>query len=102
MATKRRAEMVSLTALSKSIDKAIGLAEQRHQAVFDKQNVIVDWEILGRILREMPVGGRDTRLDVANTIFKNVPGLKGKPVVTRMGKDVLVGFIERAGRTIAF
>lgn len=100
--TKKRVETVSLSSLSKSIDKAIGLATDRHGVVFEKENVILNWEILGRILREMDLSGRDTRLDVAATIAKNASGIKGQPVVTKIGKDVLVGFIERSGRTFTF
>lgn len=100
--TKKRVETVSLSSLSKSIDKAVSLATDRHGVVFDKENVILNWEILGRILREMDLSGRDTRLDVAATIVKNVSGIKGQPVVTKVGKDILVGFIERSGGTFTF
>jgi len=103
MATaKKRVETVSLSALSKSIDKAVDLATNRHGVVFDKGNVILNWEILGRILREMDLSGRETRLDVATTIAKNVAGIKAQPVVTKIGKDILVGFIERSGGTFTF
>ena len=102
MATVKRAETIALAGLSKSIDKAIALAAERHKAVFDKPNLVVNWEIVGRILREMAVGGRQTRLDLAATVVRGLPGIKGQPVVTKIGKDVFVGFIERSGRPIAF
>ena len=102
MATTRRADTVSVAALSKSIDKAIDLAAKRHSVVFDKQNVIHNWEILGRILRDVDLSGRQTRLDVAATVVKNLPGVKARPIVTKIGKDILVGFIERGNRTITF
>jgi hypothetical protein len=103
MATVKRAETVSVAQLSKTIDKAIGLAAKRHAVVFENENIIHNWEILGRILREMngPVG--QARLDVASTVVKNLgPGFKARPVVTKIGKDVLVGFIERGGRSFNF
>ena len=102
MATKRRADMVSVASLSKSIDRAIALAAKRHEAVFEKSNIILNWEILGRILRQMNAEGGQTRLDLASTVVKNLPGVKGQPVVTKIGKDILVGFIERSGRTFNF
>ena len=43
-----------------------------------------------------------TRLDVASTVLKNIPGAKGQPVVTKIGKDVLVGYIERIGNQYRF
>jgi hypothetical protein len=102
MATGRRTEVVGIAHLSKSIDKAVALAAKKHDVAFGGDNVIVNWEILGRILREMKVGSGDTRLDVANTVLKNLPGVKGQPVVTKFGKDILVGFIERAGNQYRF
>lgn len=102
MATVRKAEVVSLASLSKSVDRAVELAAKRHNVVFSDENIIHNWEILGRILREMKEGGRLTRLDVAATVVRGLPGLKARPVVTKIGKDILVGFIERAGRSIRF
>ena len=102
MATKKRVETVSLSALSKSIDKAVSLASDRHGVTFDKGNLILNWEILGRILREIDLAGKATRLDVATTITKNVAGIKGQPIVTKIGKDVLVGFVERSGGAFEF
>ncbi len=102
MATKKRVETVSLSALSKSIDKAVALASDRHGVTFDKGNLILNWEILGRILREIDLAGKATRLDVAATITKNVAGIKGQPIVTKIGKDVLVGFVERSGGAFEF
>lgn len=102
MATSRRVETVSLASLTKSIDRAVALAAKRHEAVFEKQNLILNWEILGRILREMNADSGRTRLDVASTVLKAMPGVKGQPVVTKIGKDILVGFIERSGRPFSF
>ena len=102
MATKKRVETVSLSALSKSIDKAVALASDRHGVTFDKGNLILNWEILGRILRDRELTGGQTRLDVAATIAKNVAGIKGQPIVTMVGKDILVGFVERSGAAFQF
>lgn len=102
MAAARRSEVVAIASLSKAIDKAVDLAAKRHNVAFGRENVIYNWEILGRILREMSEAGRQTRLDVASTVLKNLPGVRGQPVVTKIGGDILVGFIERIGRTVRF
>jgi hypothetical protein len=103
MATTRRADTMSAAQLSKSISKAIDLAAKRHSAVLDKENLVYNWEILGRVLREMDLSRGQTRLDVATTVVKNLPaGFKAQPVVTKIGKDVLVGFIDRSNRTLTF
>jgi hypothetical protein len=102
MPTSRRSQVVGIETLSKSINKAVALAAKRHDVVFGNENIILDWEILGRILREMNLGGRETGLDVASTVLKNLPGVRGQPVVTRIGRDILVGFIERVGNRYRF
>ena len=95
MATaKKRVETVSLSALSKSIDKAVDLATNRHGVVFDKGNVILNWEILGRILRELNNLKPSGPTEVAAAIAKSA-GLRGTPVATMIGKDILVGVIAR-------
>ncbi len=90
MATK--AKSVSLASLSKSIDSAVALAARRHGVSFDGPTTIRNWEILGRYLRELPVKG--DAVDVAATIAK-ASGLKGTPVATKIGGDILVGIIAR-------
>jgi hypothetical protein len=102
MATRKRVETVSLSSLSKSIDKAVSLAGDKHGVSFDKGNLILNWEILGRILRDREIAGGVSRLDVAATITKNVVGIKGQPIVTMVGKEILVGFVERSGATFGF
>jgi hypothetical protein len=89
-----RANVVSISQLGKSIDKAVALAGRRHGVKFGNDNVIHDWEILGRILRELGALGPPGPLDVASTIAKNA-GLKGVPVATKIGKDILVGVVAR-------
>jgi len=90
----KRAAVVSISNLSKSIDKAVALAGRRYGVSFDGDNVIHNWEILGRILRELGELGPAKTIDVASTIAKGA-GLRGTPVATKIGKDILVGVIAR-------
>ena len=89
-----RADVVSFKDLSKTIDKAVTLAGSRHGVTFGSDNVIHNWEILGRILRDLGELGPGGTIDVAATIAKGA-GLKGTPVATKIGKDILVGVIAR-------
>ena len=89
-----RAKAISIAALSRSIDKAVVLAGKRHGVSLGGDNLIYNWEILGRILRELGDLGPGGPLDVATTIAKGA-GLKGTPVATRMGRDILVGVIPQ-------
>ncbi len=89
-----RAQTVNLASLSKSIDKAVALASKRYDVTLGPGNVIHNWEILGRVLRDMNRLSTTGAIDVAATIAKGA-GLKGTPVVTKIGKDILVGVIAR-------
>jgi hypothetical protein len=89
-----RAKAVSVAALSKSIDRAVALAGKRHGVSFGSDNLIYNWEILGRILRELGELGSDGPVEVAATIAKGA-GLKGTPVATKIGREILVGVIPQ-------
>ena len=89
-----RTAVVSISNLSKSIDRAVALAGRRHGVKLGGDNMIYNWEILGRILRELGALGPTESVDVAATIAKGA-GLKGTPVATKIGKDILVGVIAR-------
>ena len=89
-----RTTVVSISSLSKSIDRAVTLAGRRHGVKLGGSNMIYNWEILGRILRELGTLGPTESVDVAATIAKGA-GLKGTPVATKIGKDILVGVIAR-------
>lgn len=87
-----RAKAVSISQLSKSIDKAVALAGKRHGVSLGGDNLIYNWEILGRILRELGELGPGGTLEVATTIAKGA-NLKGTPVATKIGREILVGVI---------
>lgn len=89
-----RATVVSIGSLNKSIDKAVALAGKRHGVKLGADNIIFNWEILGRILRELNLAGANGPLEVAATLAKGA-GLKGTPVATKIGRDILVGVIPR-------
>ena len=93
MATKRTS-VVSVSNLSKSIDKAVALAGKRHGVQIGADNIIHNWEILGRYLREVNSVAPNDPLAVAQTIATNA-GLKGTPVAAKIGKDILVGIVPR-------
>jgi len=91
MATKR-SEVVTLEGLSRSLDKAFEIAAKRHGAVFESETVTLNWEIFGRRIKSLELGGATTRLDVAAGIISSAK-LKGvQPAVIGLGKWVLVGY----------
>jgi hypothetical protein len=90
----KRSSVVSLSSLSRSIDKAVVLAGKRHGVQIGGENIIYNWEILGRILRELNRVDASEPVDIARTIAASA-GLKGTPVATKIGRDILVGVIPR-------
>jgi hypothetical protein len=82
--------------LSRSIDKAVAIAVRRHDVAVQAGTLSVNWEIIGRMLRDL--ADMNTAFKVAADITKGVKvrGIQGQPAVAKIGRDILVGFIERA------
>jgi len=95
MATKR-AQVISAKDLSRSIDRAVALASKRHEVKAEPSTLLINWEILGRILREFE--DINAAFKFATDVTKNVElrGIKGEPACLKMGPDILCGFVERA------
>ena len=92
-----KVESISLKTLSSSIDRAVALAERRRGIKTDGPNLALGWTIYGRILREAAVD-IDSAFQTAAAITKaaKVRGIQADPTVTRVGKNILIGFVERA------
>lgn len=91
----RKAAVVSLDRLGRSVDAAIRIAAKRHQLSIETVSMFDRWEIFGRRLR----GAVDmaAAFQLAQDVTKSVtvPGLRIEPVVGRIGKDTWFGFIEK-------
>jgi hypothetical protein len=87
-----RAAVVSVSSLSRSIDRAVALAAKRHDVTLGGDNLIYKWELLGRVLRNMKHLGPTGPTEVAATIA-TAAKLKGTPVAAKIGRDILVGVI---------
>jgi len=96
MATKRAA-VITVKELSASIDRAVRLAAERHQVKAEPSSLLINWEILGRILREFE--DMNEAFKFATEVTKNVKvqGIKAEPACLKIGRDILCGFVERAG-----
>ena len=87
-----RAAVVSVSSLSRSIDRAVALAAKRHDVTLSGDNIIYKWELLGRILRDASRLGATAPTEIAATIA-TAAKLKGTPVAAKIGRDILVGVI---------
>lgn len=92
----RRVQTVSVSKLVSSIDKAIAQTAQRQGVKLGGETVINRWEIIGRVLSER-VDINDA-FDLAKQVTQtaNLQGLKVEPVASRIGRDILIGFVARA------
>lgn len=93
---RRAAPAISLKSIATSVDSAIKLAAARQSIAVDKETIIHRWEIFGRRLRN--VTDVDIAYNFASEVSRRVTlhGLDVEPIVTRTGKDVFVGFIEKS------
>jgi hypothetical protein len=93
----RRAEVVSLDKLSRSIDRAVAIALKRHMLKPEKPNILLNWEIIGRVVREFD--DMNAAFAAAKDITKSVElqGIKATPACCGVdGGGILIGFVERA------
>lgn len=92
MATAK-AKLVASNELAAAINKAVTLAAERHKLAVDTENLILNWELIGRTMKKSALADAFAD-DVAAQVAK-----AGFPVVAgsaRWGKWILVGIYEKA------
>jgi hypothetical protein len=94
MVTKVRAEVISTTKLSGAIDKAVQLAAKRHDIAVGDTNLRLNWELIGRRLRDA-LNAQQFATDVAKDVSKTT-GLNVQPATLQVGKLIYCGFFEKA------
>lgn len=92
----RKAEGIALASVARSVEAAVKIAAARQELAVDRDTLLNRWEIIGRRLRD--VADMDVAYRFASDVTRRVriPGVRLEPVVTRIGGDILVGFVERA------
>lgn len=95
MATKVRANIVSMVGLSKAIDQAVALAAKRQDVIPQPGTIVLNWEIIGRRIKATK--DFNAAMTLATEITKSLKfdGIKPQPMVSKFGGDILVGFLER-------
>jgi len=91
----KKPRTVSLSGLSRAVDSAIKLAAARTDLALDKATLVHRWEIFGRRLRAASDLNAAYELAEEVTTRLKLPALKAQPAVARIGRDILVGFIDR-------
>jgi hypothetical protein len=94
MASAKRPASVSAAMLSKSIDQAVARAAKQFDIRPQQPNLSFRWEIIGRVVRGVDAG---QAFELATTITDavKVRGIVASPTISKVGKGILVGFIER-------
>jgi hypothetical protein len=92
----RKAQAVSVSKLIASVDKAVAQAAKRQGVALGGETLINRWEIVGRVLREGIDMNDAFALAKEVTQTANLQGLKVEPAASRIGRDILVGFVARA------
>jgi hypothetical protein len=91
--TTLKAETISTSKLSAAIDKAVMIAAERHQVAVSDTNLRLNWELVGRRLRDA-AKAQAFASDVSKDITKNL-GLKVQPATLQVGKLIYCGFFEK-------
>jgi hypothetical protein len=94
MPATKRPISVSAAMLSRSIDQAVARAAKQFGVNTVQPNLSLHWEIVGRIARELDVG-QAFELATAISSAVKIKGIVPAPAILRIGKDILVGFVER-------
>ncbi len=94
MPPSKKPVSVSAAMLSKSIDQAVTRAARQFGVNALQPTLILNWQIIGRIARNVDAG-QAFELATAISAAVKVRGIVPAPAITRIGKDILVGFIER-------
>jgi len=92
----RKAQTVSISKLVSSIDKAVAQAASKKGISVTGETLINRWEIIGRVVS--PNMDMSDAFELAREVTKtaNLQGLRAQPVASRIGRDILVGFVARA------
>ena len=91
----KRAEAVSLVNLAKVVDKAVGIAAERHKVKVEPSTLSLGWEIFGRRLRDVQDFEQAFAFAKDVTRAAQVPGVQVEAAVLRIDRDILCGFIEK-------
>ena len=94
MATTVKAAAISTAKLADAVSQAVKIAADRHQLAIGDTNLIVNWDLVGRQVRDA-LKGQQFATDVAKDVAKTT-GLTLQPATLQVGKLIYVGFYEKA------
>jgi hypothetical protein len=91
--------------LAKAVGKAVELAKTKHKLdlepyLFEQDFARIPWWIVGRRLRESDDLKQALTISETITNAVNDKGTAFQPATLCVGKDILVGFIERFGNQV--
>lgn len=93
MSPLKKANLISARELPKTLEAAVKAASVRVAGAEAAGPLIVKWELMGRRAKNLAQG---QELATAITAEIGKSGLKVKPAVLSIGRDVICGFFEPA------
>jgi hypothetical protein len=96
----RRATVVSVSKLSGTINKAISIAEKRHNIGAESSNLVGPGRIIGRLIRETEISNVFIAAVDITTQVNKLNGIDAVPAISKLGGRILMGFIERGQNLI--
>lgn len=102
MATNgKKAKSVTLGQLSKEVDVAIVKAAERLQIKLEVNNVVFNWQIMGRWLRQIE---QERAQELSNALATQLKedGIEVVPVTVTLGDQTLSGFLDKGGAESAY
>ncbi|KDB07239.1 hypothetical protein LIG30_3485 [Burkholderia sp. lig30] len=97
----KKAKVVSLATLSTEIDAAIKLASERLNTDVEDRNVVFNWRIQGRWLRDLdPQAAEKLSNEIASQLRSK--GIEAEPLTVISGHRSFSGFMDKGGAEVPF
>jgi hypothetical protein len=90
----KKVRVVAAKDLSRSVDRAVSVATKRLAIKAEKTTFLLNWEIIGRILRTKDIG---EAFSFAEEVSRRVEvgGIVAQPTCCKIDGFILAGFIEK-------
>jgi hypothetical protein len=99
--TGKKAKVVSLSTLSTEIDAAVKLASERLNTEVEERNVVLNWRIQGRWLRELdPPAAEKLSNEIASQLRSK--GIEAEPLTVISGQKTFCGVMDKGGAEVPF
>ena len=86
------AKLINAAELSNSVTDAVALASKRMALPGKQGKIVMRWELMGIIMRDLDIG---SQFADAVTAELKTKGIAVEPAVLRVNRQIIAGFYER-------